>query len=216
MTSKRVYFIIIGLVGLLFIGILGGTYGVNSLLQAQSNKVIALKSQVAGLNDEQIELTKAKQSITTYTNLDNIAKAVVPQNKDQAEAVRQIVALAASSGVELDSIAFPTSSLGISATGVQSTATTAVVPTAAASASASALSQLTAVPNIPGVYVLVINVNSSTATGHLATYPEMIAFLSALEQNRQTALVSSLSITPNANNRSLFSFALTLDIYIKP
>ena len=214
MTSKRVYYAIIGLILLLTIGIIGGTYGVNNLLQSRSNKVVLLKSKLAGLQQQQTELTQAKKAITAYTSLDHIAKVVVPENKDQAEAVRQIVALASANGIQLDSITFPSSTLGATPVGVKPVASAA--PAATPSASSQALSQLVPVPNIPGVYDLVINIDSATETGHLATYSEMINFLSALEQNRLTALVSSISILPDATNHSLFSFILTLDIYIKP
>src|SRR5665213_2037617 len=112
MSSKRVYYLIIGLIVLLFIGILGGAYGINSLLQSRSGKVVLLKSTLAGLDQQQLELTKAKKDISSYTSLDNIAKVVVPQNKNQAEAVRQIVALASANGIFLDSMSFPSSTLG--------------------------------------------------------------------------------------------------------
>lgn len=212
MNSKRAYFIILGVSLLLFIGILGGTYGVNSLLQAQAGKVVALRGKLAGLQAEQTELTAAKKAVTTYKSLDNIAKVIVPQNKDQAQAVRQIVALAQANNISLESITFPSSNLG-TLPGVNSTSAASAAPVTQ-SASSQSLSQLTPVTNIPGVYDLVITVTTSTDTQ--ATYPEMISFLSGLEQNRLTALVSGISIVPKAGNSSLLSFNLTLDIYIKP
>jgi hypothetical protein len=44
----------------------------------------------------------------------------------------------------------------------------------------------------------------------------MLDFLKGLENNRRTALVSDITITPDSKNSSNVSFNLTLDEYIKP
>jgi cell division protein FtsB len=223
MTSKRLYFVLMGVSLLLVLGIIGGAYGTNSLLSTQSQKLVAQKAKLASLQQEQIELTKSKKDIATYTDLYNISKAIVPQSKDQTQTVRQIVELASNTGVTLQSITFPASDLGGSA--LSTTGTTTVPAPAAGSpvspATNPALSQLVAVPDIPGVYDLELTVTSSTDTGHLATFSQMINFLAALEQNRLTALVSKITIQPATNSdgsteSGLYSFVLTLDVYIKP
>jgi hypothetical protein len=211
MTPKRAYYGLLALLILLMVAVLGSTYGVNALLSGQSNKLVSLKTKLAGLNQQQTDLSTAKNDIAKYSPLYNIAKVIVPENKDQAETVRQIVQLAARNGVNLASITFPSSSLGASTTTTNGTSTTTV-----ATGGNPALSQLVPVPKIPGVYNLQITVASATTTGAQATYPQFIGFLSSLENNRQTALVSSISIEPNAQDRSHLSFTLTLNIYIKP
>lgn len=228
MSSKRAYLLMIGLLVLSVLGVLGGVYGVNSILSSQSGKLADTKAHLAALNQEQLELTQAKKDIATYRDLYNISQVVVPQSKNQAQAVRQIADLAAKNSINLQSITFPESSLGSTSSNTSTTGTATVKPsTAGASATSGAnpsLSQLKPVPQIPGVYDLELVVASSTDSNHLATYPELINFLSALEQNRLTALVSKIAIAPDSTASvtksttapSLFSFVLTLDIYINP
>lgn len=213
-TSKRVWLLMIGLIFLLIVGLFGSAYGVQGLLHGKSTQLVGLKAKFTALNQQKGSLVRAKADIKTYTNLYEIAKVVVPENKNQAETVRQIVKLASANNVRLGSISFPSSTLGnsgqVSSIGVAPPA--AAVP--AAGPSSATLSQLTAVPATPGVYVLSIIVSSDS--NYPSTYPELISFLSALEQNRLTAQVTSLNITPNTNTSDKFSFILTLNSYIKP
>ncbi len=211
MSAKRTFYLMCGALVILIFAIFGSAYGTQSLLQKQSSQLTGLKARVDALNQQQISLKKAKKDIAKYTDLYNISKVIVPENKDQVQAVRQIVKLADDNHIVLDAINFPASTLG--------TSTAAVAPadakgTSATSGAKPSLSQLTAVPKIPGVYVLQLTVTSSP--NKLATYTELISFLSALENNRQTALVSNINIQPNQQNHNLFSFNLTLDTYIKP
>lgn len=149
--------------------------------------------------DQQVQLTKVKKDIATYSELNTIAKSVVPQDKDQAEAVREIVNLAAQSGIpKLSSIAFPPSTLG----------------GGAATKKTGALTQVTPVKGIPGVYDLQITVTQ--ANTDLVPYGNFIAFLSRLEQNRRTAQVSSINVQPDQKSPGKISFTLVIDEFIKP
>jgi hypothetical protein len=207
MNSKRVYFAMLGLIVLLIAALIGGSYGVNILLQKQSKKLVDLKLQSQTLDGQQAGLLKAKQDVQKYGDLEKIAESIVPQDKDQAEAVRQIVNIAAANGISLTTITFPASNLG------------SVVPHAAAVPGATATpspvpSQLKSVPGIQGVYDLQIVITEDAS--HPSPYKNFINFLTALENNRRTAEVSNIAITPNPANRSLVSFTLTLEDYIKP
>lgn len=216
MNAKRSFFLMCGIVVLLLLGTIGGAYGAQVLLKKESDKLVGLKVKVSALSQQETALKQAKKDIAASTELYNIAKVVVPENKNQAQAVRQIVKLAGDNKIVLDSINFPASTLGSASTAKPSTGTaaTGAVGAPATSGANPSLSQLTPVLTIPGVYDLQLTVTSSTSS--LASYTQLINFLSALEHNRQTALVSSISIQPDSTNHSLFSFSLVLDIYIKP
>lgn len=219
MTSKRLYWILIGALGLIVVAMLGSAYGINSLLEAKSNKLVGLKASQAALAQEQTQLIQMKKDIVTYNNLYDISRLIVPQSKDQTETVRQIVGLAAQNGVTLQAISFPASSLGAgnSPLGVtKSTVGSGSAAPAAGITSNPALSQLQKIANIPGVYDLPIQVVSSTDPSHMASYKQVINFLSSLEQNRLTAQVSSIDLQPDAQNPSRLSFTLNLDIFINP
>jgi hypothetical protein len=214
MTSKRVYLLMIGLIFLLIVGLFGSAYGIQGLLQTKSGVLVSQKAKLAALKQQQGGLVQAKKDITTYTGLYDIAKVVVPENKNQAETVRQIVKLASTNNVRLGSISFPSSSLGNTSQPATSAAPAPTTTPSPAGAAAAALSQLTPVLGAPGVYSLPIIVSSDS--NYPSTYPKLIGFLSDLEQNRLTAQVTSLNITPDTNNPGRFSFILTLNSYIKP
>lgn len=218
MNARRTHYLLLGLVALLIIGLVGGAYLLNSLLGKQAVQLANLKATAQTLNDQQSGLKKAKQDIATYSDLEKITKQIVPQDKDQAEAVREIVNIAGTAGVTLSSIAFPASNLGAatpsaSAPASGSSSTTTTSPSAALNAKPT-LSQLTPVPSITGVYQLPITLQNDQSTA--VSYPKFEDFLSRLENNRRTAQVTSIVIQPTTANRNLLTFTLTINEYIKP
>lgn len=209
MNSRKVYLGMLGAVAILILAILGGTYGTSKLLEQRSTALANLKAKSAQLNDEQASLKKDKQDVATYQPLADIAKSIVPQDKDQAEAVREIVNLANASGISMSSasITFPESTLGGS--------TTSAAPSTPAKPSAnSGLSQLKPVKGIPGVYDLEITIQQNP--DNPVPYSSFVSFLGRLEHNRRTAQVNSITLLPDDKNPGLLSFTLVLDTYIKP
>lgn len=219
MNSKRLYFMLIGLVLLLFIGLMAGTYGANTLLTSQANQLTSLKAKSLALTQEQLSLNNAKEDVKKYSGLEQIAQSIVPEDKDQAEAVLEIVNIAAQNGVDLSAINFPASTLGTN-TAPSKSSTSASASTASNSAESSpssplnSLSQLQIVPSIHGVYELLITVQGNP--NRPVDYNSFINFLSALEHNRRTAQISTITIQPSSSNASLLTFSLTLNEYIKP
>ena len=219
MTSKRLYFVLLGVIGLLCIGLVAGAYGVNNLLTSQAGKLTGLKAQNQALTQEQQSLIKAKAQIKKYGDLEKIAKSVVPQDKNQAEAVREIVNIASANGISLAAINFPSSTLGTvgaAASGGASPTSSSAAKTAIPSSSSKSgsLSQLQPVKNIPGVYQLVITVQGDSA--HPVSYDKIINFLGSLEHNRRTAQVNTISLQPSTASPGLLTFTISLSEYIKP
>jgi len=216
MTSKKLYFILLGVIALLFVGLIAGAYGVNKMLGQEATKLDSLKAKELALQQEQIGLKSAKKSIQQYADLENIAHSIVPEDKNQAESVREIANIAATNGISLASINFPASTLGNKASGSSATSSSSSSNASAAPAASSTktLSQLQSVKNIPGVYQLVITVSSDSQ--HPVPYYQFINFLSSLEHNRRTAQVSSITLQPDTKNHNNLSFTLTLNEYIKP
>lgn len=196
MNSKQIYFILLGAVCVMVLCLIGGAYSVNQMLAAESRHLVNNRLQVAILGQEQTDLANAKQDIKKYQDLAEIAKSVVPQDKDQAQTIRQIVSIANNNGISLSSITFPMSTLG------------------GAKGTDPSLSQLTPIKGISGVYNLELTVQSDA--NKPVPYSKFINFLNALEHNRRTALVSGITIQPNDQDRSTLAFTLVLDEYIKP
>jgi len=212
MNSKRVFFIMLGVVVLLGVGVIGATVLGNQLLQKESTKLVGLKLDSKLLDEQQTSLAQANKDIAKYSDLEKIASSVVPQEKDQAQTVREIVNIASQSGIKLSTISFPASSLG----------QPVAAPTPADSSSGSgtpapaapSITQVTPIKNIPGVYVMEINIQQDTSSP--ISYNSFISFLDKLEHNRRTAQVTSVTVTPNQQDRSKLSFNIVVDVYIKP
>jgi hypothetical protein len=198
MTSQRAYFGMLGLIVLLAIGLIFGSYEVVGLMKERSNNLVNLKIKQQSLNSQESSLVRAKKDIKKYANLEQIAKTIVPQDKDQAEAVREIVKIAGENGITLSQISFPNSSLG----------------SGGKSNSKISLSQLTKVPKMSGVYQLPITLTQSA--NQPVPYSQFINFLKQLEQNRRTAQVTSVALHPDDKDPGLLSFSLTISEYIKP
>lgn len=216
MTPKRLFFAQIGVICLLLIALPIGAYGINSLLTSRSSKLTSLKAKSQALNQEQLSLANAKKEVAKYSSLQQIAQSIVPEDKDQAEAVREIVNIASANGISLASVTFPASSLGGSSIGSTpgGSNTASQSPSAAANSSSSKLSQLQRVTNIPGVYDLQITVQSDI--NQPVSYDSFVNFLNDLEHNRRTAQISSISLQPATSNANLLTFGLVLNEYIKP
>lgn len=208
MTPKRVNLLMIVLSAVLAVGCVGAVIGGDRLLKKESDTIVQRRLDNAVLDKEQLALAQAKQDLQNYADLQQIAKQVVPQEKDQALTVRQIIALADKSGVKIGSIGFPGSSLGNKA--AASTGTTS----GDTKSTSSAISQAKPVTGVNGLLALDVVVSSDNT--HPCTYDQFIAFLNSLETNRRTAQVSQLSIQPDSRDPSRLNFNLTLRVYIKP
>ncbi len=200
MKAKQLYFVLTAVLVLLLAGFFGVAYGANKFMGTQATKLSKLRADSDVLQTEQITLDQNKRDIAKYSSLNSIAETVVPQDKDQAEAVREIVNLAAQSGIsKLSSITFPTSTLGTVGAGALGNPD---------------LTQLTPVKGMAGVYELQITI-AQTANDEVP-YNQFITFLSKLEANRRTAQVSSISVQPDTQHAGQVSFNLVINEFIKP
>ncbi|MGH7195771.1 MAG: hypothetical protein ACREGA_03245 [Candidatus Saccharimonadales bacterium] len=197
MTSKKLFFGFVGLLIVLGVGIFLSAHIASGLLAKRSAKLTSLKATNQALVKQQAQIAKDKQDIAKYSSLNQIAKSVVPQDKNQAEAVREIVNLAGQSGINLSSITFPQSNLGTAPT-----------------KTANGLTQVTKVKGIGGVDDLQITITQ--ANSNTVPYANFLNFLTRLEQNRRTAEVSSIKIQPDKKKSSNVSFTLIIDEFIKP
>jgi len=215
--SKRLHHLFVAFISIMLVGMAAGAYGASSLLTSQANELISLKAKSQALSKEQQSLVVAKKEIAAYSDLLKITRSIVPEDKDQAQAVREIVNIAAANSVNLASITFPASTLGAGVPGSTSTTGTPTQATPAGGSvksGSSKLSQLTPVKNIPGVYNLLITVQSDSTKP--VEYNSFISFLSDLEHNRRTAQISTVTLQPKTTNRNLLTFTIALNEYIKP
>ncbi len=220
MNSKRVFYIMLGLVVLLGLGVIGATYGANGILQKKASELTELRLQNQVIDIQQTSVGQAKKDIEKYSELETIAKSVVPQEKDQAKTVREIINIAEESGINIERIAFPASNLGQKQAAAKPTTDSTESDDSSetkATPAAPLLSQVTPVSGINGVFQLSITVETPS-TPPSVTYAQLNRFLERLEQNRRTSQVSGITVRPKQTSRSnsLLSFTLDLTVYIKP
>lgn len=200
MNSKKLFYVLIALliivngsgVALLVFG--------NKYLDKQNAKLTDLKVESETIEVVQRSLIKAKKDLESdsIANLNKVVSSVVPQEKDQARTVRELVSIAERNGILLSTISFPSSTLGNNAS----------APGAAAPATT--ITQTKKVDGITNVERLEISVQTSDAV----PYKNFISFLQQLEQNRRTAQVSNIAVTPS-DKGDMVTFSLVLNVYIK-
>lgn len=201
MNSKRLFYILIATLIVINAGGIALLVLGNKVLDKQNDKLTQLKVEANTLDTVQQSLVKAKKDVEKYKDLAQVVETVVPQEKDQARTIREIVQIAQESGVSIDSINFPSSSLGNKTTG-----------TGAASASTGTTNtQTQKVEGINNVERLEITIASSRQV----PYSNFILFLQKLEQNRRTSQVSSITVTPAGVDKTRVNFSLILNVYIK-
>lgn len=217
MNSKKVFFGMLGLViilGLLVVGLL--VLG-DQLLARESKKLVDLRLEAHLLDQQQASLLKAQKDIEEYADLEKTVQAVVPQDKDQARAVREIIRMASESGIKISSIDFPSSSLGTK----KSKSSGDQNPDAGGGSDApkkkeAPVSQAEKVDGIDGVYSLEMNIVPDSSKP--VSYYKFLEFLARLENNRRTAQVTSVKIEPAAdsNLNPAVTFSLKINIFVKP
>lgn len=209
MNSKRAFYLLVAGVALGVIGLFGVGIGANYILTKQATKLATSKADNEAAQKLQEKLRKDKQDLIKYKDLNEAARAIVPQDKSQAQTVREIVRLAEESGIsKLSSVTFPASDLGTKKTTGDSTA-----PSAAAGRT-NKVTQATPVKDIPGVYLLPITITQDATAA--VSYSTFTTFLKKLEQNRRTAQIYSVAVTPDAKGTDGVSFTIIINEYIKP
>jgi hypothetical protein len=199
MNSKKVFYGMVGVLALIVIAAVAGTVYGTGQLEKTGDTLLERKLEDAALNIDEESLTKAKRDVEQYKDLEQVARSIVPQEKDQARTVRELIAVADQSGIQIETIGFPSSELGVS----ESKKT-----------GASNITQLTPVEGLSGVYAMPIDIQVNSTSP--VPYATMIGFLERLENNRRTSHVTNLSITPSEENRDLVTFSLQINAYIKP
>lgn len=197
MNSKTLYYILLGTVGLLAIATVGVGYGANALLVSKAAELNQAKLDGKAVEEQRAAFKQNSIDLKKYAELNKIAQAVVPQDKDQSQTVLEIIKNAQDSGItNLSSITFPASTLGDK------------------TAKAGAPTQLMPIKDVPGVYALPITVSQESSSA--VPYARFLEFLNKLEYNRRTAQVNTINIQPDKTDRSKVSFTLILNEYIKP
>jgi hypothetical protein len=193
-----------------------------SALGSESKKVVDLKLKNQTADAQLTNLAVSKQEVEKYSYFKTVASSVIPTDKNQAEAVLEIFQLAKESGINIQSITFPNSSLGLTTAPTTTPAASAATPSAAATPTTQKIvSQSIPVVGIPGLYSVQLtitpDIGSQLSPDQQVTYPKMLDFLRRIENNRRTAQITQVVIQPLASaGPSHINFSLIVNIFIKP
>lgn len=187
------------------------------LLSAEGNKLIDLKQRTIIADAQLANLTAAKKQVEQFAYFNDVARTVLPNDKDQAQAVEDIVNLANLAGISIASVAFPTSNLGSKPVATNSDNDAATV------SAQSAISQAKPVQDIAGLYSLELIISPQTGSAlpdnRKVTFPKLLDFLSRIERNRRTAQITQVSIQPqntDSGPSQFINFTITINIFMKP
>jgi hypothetical protein len=215
LNSKNLRWVLIGtliLSVMLFIAIM--VLGM-SLLSKESKRMVELKVKSQTVDAQLSNLEQSRKDVEKYSYFKQIANSVIPNDKDQAVAILELNKMAEASGISLQSITFPASTLGSRPT---ATATPAQ-PSAASVPASKAISQAIPVTGIPGLYSLELTITPESgqdiSPARQVTYQKMLDFLKRIETNRHTAQISQITITPATNSAGM-TFTSSINIFIKP
>lgn len=206
MTPKRFYYVMVAVSVLIFLALIGSVFAGNYLLKQQSEKLKQAKAESQAIDSQKVSLAQAKNDLEQYAELNDVAKSIVPQDKDQAKTVREINNIASQSDIKLSQISFQSSTLG------QAAPKTATPTSPSTAPKLPPITQVQPVPGINGVFSLEITIASSEDP---IPYYKFLEFLERLENNRRTAHVTSISISPVAAGADV-TFSLKLNAYLKP
>jgi hypothetical protein len=219
LDSKKFRYVLIGVFLLCIIGFIGVFVLGSSTLKKKSNEMVNLKLQNQNADTELANLQAAKKQVEKYSYFKNIASTVIPNDKDQGQAVYDLSQMASQSGILLKSITFPTSNLGIKSLSIPATSGTSSTSSATSATAKAVVSQSKPVSGIPGLYSVQFTISPQTGPNippaQQDVYPKMIDFLSRIENNRRTAQITKVTIEPVPNTDQL-SFDFTVNIFIKP
>jgi hypothetical protein len=201
---------------LLFLGVF--SLG-SAALSKESKKTVSLKVQSQTADAQLANLEQAKKQVDKYSFFKAVASTVIPNDKDQAAAVVEINKMADEAGIAIQSITFPASSLGLST----STTATGSQDATASSASTKAISQAKPVSGIAGLYSLELTItpesDANTPANKQITFAKMVDFLRRIENNRHTAQITDVNISPAGTTNNIskgLTFTLITNIFIKP
>lgn len=191
MTPKKVFY---GMLGLVALSIIASVF---AFRMAQSN----LADQALSISDLKAELELVEAQVQVYNNaktkveelkdLAGLIDKVLPEEKNQAEVVSQLKQFAQETQTGIRTLEFSTLSDGNTNPN---------------------LSQTTAVEGIPGVRALQVNMSLNDGV----SYAQFLAFLEKIENNQRKMQVTSVSITPNPEDRNILSSAsLQIKVYLK-
>ncbi|MFO0882092.1 MAG: hypothetical protein U0491_01445 [Candidatus Saccharimonadales bacterium] len=224
MNAKRFFFVLIGLIGLLIVITIGLVVGGNQIMAKTSQKLVDAKLNNSLADVKISEYLKAKNYLSQNPDVRAMVNNMIPKDKDQDTATKELYKIADSAGVSISSIQYPSSNLGLKATG-GSTASTPAATTPSSSSSSSTptpqapLSQAKSVDGLAGVQGIDVDLRLTDVDKKSpVTYDSLIKFLKLVELNRRSMQIKKVFIQPDKPGNGLVKLSpqITITLFVKP
>ena len=199
---------------LLIIGAGAMIYFGYSFMNKSSDSLVTAKLDNIGAEEQEVNYIQARKDLEKYKSLSELLSNILPKDKDQARAVRELYKIGDETNISVDSIQFPASSLGQKAPATSTTTPSTTAPTTPAPTGPT-VTQAKAVEGMSGVLGIDVDLTLKPETGNSIPYDNMIKFLHKLELNRRSMQIKKITVKPDAKNGGV-TFNVTLTIFIKP
>ena len=200
----------------------------SSWLTESSKELDSLRTEVAQLDKKREDLERAQNTLLDQKVSIEKLERVLPVDKDQARVVNEVYGIADQAGVTIDSITFPTSTLGTDTKPAPSTTTTDSTSTTSDQSATTTpkpttknVSQATPLKEIPGLQSIQLTLGTiyskQLSPGSGMYYSELISFMKLIERNQRTMQIQSIDIAPTGseNGSPTFNLSIELRIFIR-
>lgn len=213
MTAKKLWFILVAGICLLTIGAGAMIYFGYSFMSKSSDSLVNAKLDNIAVEEQEISYMQARKDLDKYKTLGDLLSNILPKEKDQALAVRELYKIGDETNISVESIQFPASNLGQKAVATTTTPSTATPTTPVAVAPS--VTQAKAVEGLSGVLGIDVDIVLKPKSGNSISYDNMIKFLQKIEVNRRSMQIKKITVKPDAKNGGV-SLNMTITIFVKP
>lgn len=193
MTPKRMFFVILIV---LILGVAGSGLVYIKAENTLEEKAIEISKLNANVDVEQTRIDRAVAATSRLEELafiQEIADEILPPTKVQSDIVGEIDAIGRINGISITGINFT------------ATGTNIANPD---------LTQTRPIKEIPGINALPV-----TITIQDATYEQLLAFLTSIEQNQRKMQADNIAITPKLNDAGSptgrFGIVLVINVFVR-
>lgn len=204
MNSKKLYFILIGIIVITIAGTSTLVVFANKFLSNESLKLDTARSmsQKNAMLDDKYKQISANSRYWQEPSRDLYVtvNSMLPTQKSQAEAVELIQSLATenSAGLKLNSITFPSSELGAKAPAPTSSPSGSSETSATPPATSTKVTQTKTIKDIPGILAIETKISLKPPSGTSSIdYASFLKFIDGLTNNSRLMQVTELSVSPD-------------------
>ncbi|MDX1765585.1 MAG: hypothetical protein R3313_01380 [Candidatus Saccharimonadales bacterium] len=187
-NPKKVFFGMLGVIGLIVLAGLGVFYYADSLFANNAREIADLKADDAILEEKIRKGREIEQQLNDIAFLEPVIEEVLPSVKEQSNLIGELSKIEAQTGITLLNINFPGSDIGDEGSNPD-------------------LTQTEDLESIGTVKLLPV-----TTSFECVSFEQLLNFLEKTEENRRKMQVSSISINRRADPNDAFCDVGSLDV----